>query len=74
MFVDGCFWHCCPEHGTDPATNSTYWRAKLSSNVERDRRQTHALSEAGWTVLRVWEHECPEDAVRIVEEALADAG
>ena len=72
VFVDGCFWHCCPQHGTDPATNSNYWRAKLSSNVERDRRQTRELKAAGWTVLRVWEHERPEDAARLVEEALAE--
>jgi DNA mismatch endonuclease (patch repair protein) len=71
VFVDGCFWHCCPEHGTDPTTNSSYWCAKLSSNVERDARQTTALREAGWTVVRVWEHESPENAVRLVEEALS---
>lgn len=72
VFVDGCFWHCCPEHGTKPVTNSGYWRAKLSSNVERDRRQTSALREAGWTVVRIWEHESPENAARLVEDALAE--
>lgn len=70
VFVDGCFWHCCPEHGTDPATNSSYWRAKLSSNVERDRRQTKALEDDGWTVVRVWEHESAEDAARLIEDVL----
>jgi DNA mismatch endonuclease (patch repair protein) len=57
VFVDGCFWHRCPEHGTRPQTNSVYWQAKLDRNVDRDRRNDAALSEAGWTVVRVWEHE-----------------
>lgn len=57
VFVDGCFWHGCTEHGTSPRTNAGYWSAKIASNRERDIRQTIALEEAGWTVLRIWEHE-----------------
>jgi DNA mismatch endonuclease (patch repair protein) len=57
VFVDGCFWHRCPEHGTRPRTHSGYWRAKLDRNVARDRRNDDALRSAGWTVVRVWEHE-----------------
>jgi DNA mismatch endonuclease, patch repair protein len=57
VFVDGCFWHVCPEHGTSPTTNSPYWLAKLSGNVRRDRRNDDALAAAGWTVVRIWEHE-----------------
>jgi DNA mismatch endonuclease (patch repair protein) len=57
VFVDGCFWHCCPEHGAQPSVNRSYWSPKLARNVERDARNTALLTEAGWTVLRVWEHE-----------------
>lgn len=57
VFVDGCFWHDCPEHGTRPRSNSGYWDAKLARNVERDRRYDALLAEAGWTVIRIWEHE-----------------
>ncbi len=62
VFVDGCFWHRCPEHGTSPRTNSPYWRAKLDRNVERDRRNDAALAAAGWAVVRVWEHEDAAEA------------
>lgn len=58
VFVDGCFWHCCPEHFRMPKTNLGYWGPKLARNVERDGEQTKRLVEAGWTVIRVWEHEC----------------
>ena len=57
VFIDGCFWHRCPEHGTAPKTNPGWWRQKLDTNVERDRRTDTALAEAGWTVIRIWEHE-----------------
>jgi DNA mismatch endonuclease (patch repair protein) len=67
VFVDGCFWHRCPDHGTSPRTNSGYWRAKLDRNVDRDRRNDEALAAAGWAVMRLWEHEDPADAARRVE-------
>jgi DNA mismatch endonuclease (patch repair protein) len=57
VFVDGCFWHRCPEHGSDPRANGAWWRKKLDDNVARDRRNDAALRAAGWTVLRAWEHE-----------------
>lgn len=57
VFLDGCFWHACPEHGNLPKANREWWRAKLALNVARDRRNEQALVEAGWLVLRVWEHE-----------------
>jgi DNA mismatch endonuclease (patch repair protein) len=60
VFVDGCFWHSCPEHGTQPETNAGYWTAKIARNVARDRRNDADLRERGWTVIRVWEHEDPE--------------
>ena len=59
MFVDGCFWHACPEHGTAARTNATYWAEKLQRNVARDADTTTRLEDAGWTVLRFWEHEEP---------------
>lgn len=60
VFIDGCFWHGCPDHKGSPKTNGHYWGPKLTGNADRDRRQTRALSEASWTVLRFWEHESSE--------------
>ncbi len=57
VFVDGCYWHACPTHGTMPKNNSEWWRAKLQANVERDRRKDAALLGLGWTPVHVWEHE-----------------
>jgi len=57
VFVDGCFWHACPHHGNLPKANRDWWRAKLEVNVARDRRNDRALLDAGWHVIRVWEHE-----------------
>jgi DNA mismatch endonuclease (patch repair protein) len=71
VFVDGCFWHCCPEHGSKPAVNVGYWDPKLRRNVERDRAADTALAAAGWEVVRVWEHEPLEAAVAAVLAALA---
>jgi DNA mismatch endonuclease (patch repair protein) len=67
IYVDGCFWHCCPIHGSRPATNTQYWDGKLAANAARDARVTEALEGAGWTVVRFWEHEdASEAATRIV--------
>jgi DNA mismatch endonuclease (patch repair protein) len=57
VYVDGCFWHGCPEHKSAPTNNAAWWSAKLARNVERDRETDEHLSSLGWTVLRVWEHE-----------------
>ncbi|VEP41846.1 Very short patch repair protein [Tessaracoccus lapidicaptus] len=57
VFVDGCFWHGCPEHKTSPANNAAWWTTKLARNVERDRETDAHLDALGWRVLRVWEHE-----------------
>jgi DNA mismatch endonuclease, patch repair protein len=70
VFVDGCFWHACPEHGTKPASNTWYWGPKLIRNVERDRAADAALLAAGWQVVRVWEHEPLDEAVAAVVAAL----
>ena len=71
VFVDGCFWHCCPEHGSQPASNTWYWEPKLRRNVERDRAADAALGGAGWTVIRFWEHESIDAAVAGVAGLLA---
>jgi DNA mismatch endonuclease (patch repair protein) len=57
VFVDGCFWHRCPRHATEPKHNHDWWQQKLEANVARDLRQTAELEAAGWTVLRIWEHD-----------------
>lgn len=63
IFVDGCFWHGCPEHGRrERVKNESYWRPKIAGNVARDERHTALLTAAGWTVLRFWEHDAPERA------------
>ncbi|MDO9410088.1 very short patch repair endonuclease [Patulibacter sp.] len=57
VYVDGCFWHGCPIHGTWPKNNAEWWRAKIEGNQARDRDTDKRLVDAGWTVIRVWEHE-----------------
>jgi DNA mismatch endonuclease (patch repair protein) len=57
LFVDGCFWHGCPKHGTRPKTNAGFWNEKLRRNIARDRLVNRTLREAGWRVVRIWEHE-----------------
>lgn len=70
VFVDGCFWHGCPEHATRPRSNAAWWRAKLDRNIERDRETTTILEGAGWRVLRIWEHVPPNQAAELVLEAM----
>lgn len=72
VFVDGCFWHACPEHGVAPKNNADWWAAKLESNRLRDQETTHLLTDLGWTVLRVWEHEVPNPAVIRVLSCLSE--
>jgi len=71
VFVDGCFWHGCPEHGTMPRANRRYWQAKIAENRARDARNTSGLEGAGWTVLRFWEHSDPEESADRVRAALS---
>ena len=70
VFVDGCYWHGCPEHHTQPATNSEYWADKIAGNISRDAETTDHLQRAGWTVLRFWEHENPEAVADRVQETV----
>ena len=67
VFVDGCFWHRCPDHGSFPKSNADWWRQKLDVNVRRDLTTNKALADAGWTVIRVWEHEDANTAADRVE-------
>ncbi|MFC7636385.1 DNA mismatch endonuclease Vsr [Streptomyces thermogriseus] len=71
IFMDGCFWHGCPEHATHPKANSEWWRRKLDRNMSRDIETTGHLTEAGWTVLRFWEHEDPLKVALRVQEVVA---
>lgn len=70
VFIDGCFWHGCPEHGSAPRTNSAFWSEKIARNQARDLDTSQRLTAAGWTVLRFWEHddvdECADAVVREV--------
>jgi DNA mismatch endonuclease, patch repair protein len=70
VYVDGCFWHSCPEHAVMPKRNRDFWMAKLRTNQERDRRTDELLAAEGWTVLRIWEHEDPAVGADAVERAL----
>ena len=70
VFVDGCFWHRCPDHETFPKTNAEWWGEKLDKNVRRDRAIDEALTSAGWTVIRIWEHENPVEAADHVEKVV----
>jgi DNA mismatch endonuclease, patch repair protein len=72
VFVDGCFWHACPDHGSKPKSNEWYWSPKLAGNVERDRAADAALVQAGWTVVRLWEHVPLADAVALVVDAVGN--
>lgn len=70
VFVDGCFWHRCPDHATSPKNNGPWWEAKLAANVARDADTDRRLGEAGWHVIRVWEHEDVAGAAARVAEAV----
>ncbi|WP_286120536.1 very short patch repair endonuclease [Zhihengliuella sp. ISTPL4] len=72
VFLDGCFWHGCPDHHQSPKSNATFWSDKVAANRARDADTTRVLSERGWSVVRIWEHEIRTDAhdvaARIVKE------
>ena len=72
VFVDGCYWHGCPHHYKEPKTNTDYWRAKIAGNGQRDRQTDKLLSEAGWLVLRFWEHEDPNEIADAIATAVED--
>ena len=73
IFVDGCFWHGCLEHGGQPRSNASYWNAKLMRNIQRDQEDSRDLESAGWKVVRVWEHYPVSDAIAMVNDVLTAA-
>lgn len=68
VFLDGCFWHGCPEHHTASRTNAAYWMDKVERNLARDAETNRLLTSAGWSVIRVWEHEDPDTAAKRVAQ------
>nr|WP_236808856.1 very short patch repair endonuclease [Amycolatopsis albispora] len=72
IFVDGCFWHSCPQHAHLPRANRSWWRLKLRGIALRDRDTDARLQEAGWLVIRVWEHEDPAEAASMIERIALD--
>lgn len=70
IFIDGCFWHGCPEHGEVPKANNEWWENKFAQNRERDARITEKLTASGWIVLRFWTHEKPEKVCEHIEKIL----
>ncbi|WNS73685.1 very short patch repair endonuclease [Bacillus sp. DTU_2020_1000418_1_SI_GHA_SEK_038] len=67
IFIDSCFWHCCPVHGNMPKSNQDYWKNKLGRNKSRDKEVTSFYIENGWKVLRIWEHEFKQDFEKTIE-------
>ncbi len=72
VFVDGCFWHGCPDHGTSPRANAEWWREKIETNRRRDRDTDERLSDLGWTVVRCWEHEDPVESADRIERVVVE--
>lgn len=72
MFVDGCFWHRCPRHGSVPTANRDWWVAKLDANVARDSDTDTRLTDEGWKVVRVWEHEDRSRAAKRVARVVLE--
>ncbi|HEX5182369.1 MAG TPA: very short patch repair endonuclease [Allosphingosinicella sp.] len=70
VFIDGCFWHGCPEHRTWPKNNSEWWRSKIEANIARDRDTDQRLANAGWTVIRIWGHETLNEGADRIEALL----
>ncbi len=73
VFVDGCFWHGCPEHARETKSNTLWWADKIAANKARDAETTGALRDAGWIVERVWEHENPLQAANRLARLVRDA-
>ncbi|HVU56080.1 MAG TPA: very short patch repair endonuclease [Puia sp.] len=68
IFVDGCFWHGCPDHGVRPKTNSTFWNKKIQGTMDRDKRNQQQLEKEGWTVLRFWEHDIDKNLSALLKK------
>jgi DNA mismatch endonuclease, patch repair protein len=66
IFVDSCFWHCCPIHGNKPKSNVEFWEKRLNRNRERDQEVNEYYKDKGWTVIRIWEHEIRDDLDNVI--------
>lgn len=73
VFIDGCFWHGCPEHYVPPKSHADYWASKVEGNRRRDAETTATMVALGWSVTRVWEHQSPEDIADLVEAQVLEA-
>lgn len=72
VFIDGCFWHGCPDHHTVAKANATYWAEKVATNRQRDLDTSERLREAGWLVLRFWEHQPPAEVAEAIIRAVRE--
>jgi DNA mismatch endonuclease (patch repair protein) len=72
VFIDGCFWHGCPDHYKPPTAHAHYWAAKVARNAERDRTMDARLRSLGWLSLRIWEHESPEEAAQRIASTVVE--
>jgi DNA mismatch endonuclease (patch repair protein) len=72
VFVDGCFWHSCPDHSHLPRTNTSWWRLKFRGIARRDRDTDTELAAAGWLAVRIWEHEDPDKAAELIDQLVRD--
>lgn len=72
VFIDGCFWHGCPQHATAPKANAAWWAEKLQANVTRDRDTDRRLQAAGWVVVRIWEHEAAASAAELIRKLVRE--
>lgn len=73
VFVDGCFWHGCPEHASWPKQNAEFWRKKIEANRQRDKDTNERLGRMGWTVLRFWQHESPAESAASIARVVTVA-
>lgn len=71
VWMDGCIWHGCPDHGMRPNKNRDYWASKIARNVARDHRNDALLESAGWRAIHVWEHESPDEAATRVHRLVS---
>lgn len=70
IFIDSCFWHCCPLHGNMPKANREFWKKKLNRNKERDEEVNSYYAKNGWHIKRIWEHDIKEDIDKAVNDII----
>ncbi len=70
IFIDSCFWHCCPQHGNMPKTNQEFWEKKLNRNKDRDKEVNKYYIERGWNIKRIWEHEIKDNLNKTIDDVI----